>query len=287
MFYDASPHYGHILVEGPEAAAFLHRLTSNDVTNLPVQTGQYNALLTHKGKVLSLFYLYRETSEKFYIFVAKDILEKTLTLFTKMKFREKIIIQNISTERELIFLIGDNAESLKIPQPEIIRTTESLGDHPLVMISYPAPLKKDIYPHLAHLPMLSEEAFEVMRVQNRFPKYGIDITEDTILLEAPIPIAYKRQKGCYPGQEVIEHISSYGKGRTPRTLSLLSCEGEASFAPQSPILVSDQPAGFITSSVYDPLNEKTWALGYVEQKFVSQESHFQVGDKKLLLRFFM
>ena len=277
--YDASPHYGHILIDGPDATAFLHRLTSNDVKELPVGQGHFNSLLTHKGKVLSLFYLFRESPEKFMIFVPKDILDKTLTLLTKMKFREKITLKNISAERELLFLIGANApvEAQKLNIPQLIKTPESFDDTPYIMISYPSELKKDVFPHLAHLPSFSEEAFEVLRVLSRFPKYGIDLTEDNILLESPVPIAYKRQKGCYPGQEVIERISAYGKGRTPTVLSLLSCEGSQSFPTGTPITSGENTAGHVTSAVFDPLNEKTWVLGYVEQKFISENSCFNVG----------
>ncbi|QQR80623.1 MAG: hypothetical protein IPJ69_00185 [Deltaproteobacteria bacterium] len=69
--YDATESYGQILMEGPDTETFLHRLTSNDVKSLEIKKGLYNSLLTHKGKVQSLFYLYRVSSELFIIFVLK------------------------------------------------------------------------------------------------------------------------------------------------------------------------------------------------------------------------
>ncbi|QQR80624.1 MAG: hypothetical protein IPJ69_00190 [Deltaproteobacteria bacterium] len=205
-----------------------------------------------------------------------------------MKFREKITIKNVSLERELIFLMGARApeESAKLSiSDQVFMAAESIAETPQIYVSYPKELKTSLMPHVAHLPWLAEEAYEGIRVRGRFPKYGIDIDENQILLESPIPVAYKRQKGCYPGQEVIERISAYGKGRTPTTLCLLSCEGQHDFSASSPLLSGDQAAGHITSCVFDPLTEKTWVLGYVEQKFIAPNMEFQISSQKAELFF--
>ncbi len=278
-FYKAQQTHGILRLEGPDTAAFLHRLTSNDVNALEPGKGHYNALLTHKGKVLSLFYLYRETPESFFIFVEKDILGKTLQLISKMKFREKTLIQDVTAERSLAFLIGERAsvEAAKITGADILEAEEKWGSDPFVFLSYPSFREGEVQETLQSIPALSEENFEVKRIRSGFPKYGIDITEDTILLESPVPVAYKRQKGCYPGQEVIERISSYGKGRTPHLLTVFFCEGNPGLTPGMLMSNGDITLGRVTSVAFDPSTQKTWGLGYVEQKHVL-ETPFEIGS---------
>ncbi|MGM3057731.1 CAF17-like 4Fe-4S cluster assembly/insertion protein YgfZ, partial [Bacillus cereus group sp. BC334] len=56
---------------------------------------------------------------------------------------------------------------------------------------------------LSSLPLLDEATWEVLRVGAGVPRFGADMTETTIPLEANLEKAIHYQKGCYIGQEVI------------------------------------------------------------------------------------
>lgn len=269
--YDASS-YGQILIEGPDAPSYLQRMLTNEVLNFPIGDGRYNALLDRKGMVLSLFYLYRLGDQRFYAVTPPQLTAKTLALLTKMKVIEKMTLTDESAARGLLFLIGPKAESLlpKTIAGDLLIWKEETFGPPLWNISGEREKIKKLYEDLSSKATpLSDQAIRLMRMKIGFPEYGIDIDETHILLEANVPYAYKRQKGCYPGQEVIERILAYGKGRTPRSLLTLTIEGKKEVLPKTEIFsATGEKAGIVASSLYDPLDEKTLVFAYLEHRFI-------------------
>ncbi|MBI3541559.1 MAG: hypothetical protein HY073_05430, partial [Deltaproteobacteria bacterium] len=85
-----------------------------------------------------------------------------------------------------------------------------------------------------------------------------------------LPYVFQRNKGCYPGQEVIERINTYGKGRTARVIRVFQIEGKKEIPKTSEILTeSGEMAGNISSSAYNPFSDKTLVMGTLEAKFVN------------------
>ena len=65
----------------------------------------------------------------------------------------------------------------------------------------------------------SEETAETLRIEAGRPRFGIDMSTDTIPLEAGIEDrAISFTKGCYVGQEVIIRVMHRGHGRVARRL---------------------------------------------------------------------
>ncbi len=72
---------------------------------------------------------------------------------------------------------------------------------------------------LADLPQASLETLDVLRIEAGVPKFLVDMTEDTIPLEAGIEDrAISFTKGCYVGQEVIVRVTHRGGGRVAKRL---------------------------------------------------------------------
>ena len=66
---------------------------------------------------------------------------------------------------------------------------------------------------------LSSDAVDALRIESGTPLFGVDMTTDTIPLEAGIESrAISMTKGCYVGQEVIVRILHRGHGRVVRRL---------------------------------------------------------------------
>jgi len=284
--YGASS-YGHLLIEGVDAPPFLQRMLTHEVTKLPVGEGRYNALLDRKGMVLSLFYLYRLGEQRFYAVTPPQLTEKTLGLLTKMKVIEKMTLKDESPARGLLLLIGPKAESLlpKTTAEDLLIWREDFFGPPLWNISGAKETIKRLHGDLSSKATpLSDQAVRLMKMAAGFPEYGVDIDETHILLEANVPYAYQRQKGCYPGQEVIERILAYGKGRTPRSLVPLKLEGKGEIPPKTEVFTSaGERAGMITSSLYDPLENKTVSMAYLEHKFVEGASRLQLKENRFVV----
>lgn len=268
-FYDASA-WGQFLVSGPDAPGFLHRMLSNEVQKLAVGEGRYQGLLDRKGMTLSLFYLRRLADQEFLGVTPPQLTEKTIGILNKMKFIEKVQIRDVSQERGLLFLIGPKADEFRarVAGEDFATWEDTAFVPPWVVVSGPRDALRSSYSSLGEtIPSLSDTAFRLIRMAAGFPEYGVDLGESSILLETAIPVTHQRNKGCYPGQEVIERISTYGKGRAPRRLIHLAIPGEKALEPGMGLNLKDgTAAGRITSALFDPLDQVTHVMASVETK---------------------
>ena len=65
----------------------------------------------------------------------------------------------------------------------------------------------------------SDDVLDTARIEAGRPRFGVDMHEDTIPLEAGIETrAISFDKGCYVGQEVVIRILHRGQGRVARRL---------------------------------------------------------------------
>lgn len=130
------------------------------------------------------------------------------------------------------------------------------------------------------------EAQEILRIEAGFPKYGADMDESVIALEANLgPTHISFTKGCYVGQEIIARIES--RGHTNRALTgLVGAEGET-LTPGTKLFSlptegeSSRETGRITSSVpFSPaMNGRPIALGYVRHEHRAPGSRLRVGEE--------
>ena len=76
---------------------------------------------------------------------------------------------------------------------------------------------------------VSRDAIEAARIEAGYPIFGVDMTDDTIPLEAGIEDrAISMSKGCYVGQEVIIRVLHRGHGRVARKLVTLRIDPASS-----------------------------------------------------------
>jgi folate-binding protein YgfZ len=107
------------------------------------------------------------------------------------------------------------------------------------------------------VPLLGERLFEYHRMLSGMPRVGREVTDKDLILEANLELAISRNKGCYPGQEVVERIFTYGQVNRkllPVAISVSSgsqLKGELPAAPFA--LVRDgKSAGKVVSLDQDP-----------------------------------
>ena len=113
---------------------------------------------------------------------------------------------------------------------------------------------------------VSPQAIEAARVEAGYPVFGVDMTDDTIPLEAGIEDrAISLTKGCYVGQEVIIRVLHRGHGRVatggPSHRGPVPQRGARLFA-------ADRDVGFVTSAAESP-RLGTIAMGYVHRDFLA------------------
>ncbi len=125
-------------------------------------------------------------------------------------------------------------------------------------------------PHQAlpvDMPQASLETLDVLRIEAGVPKFLVDMTEDTIPLEAGIEDrAISFTKGCYVGQEVIVRVTHRGGGRVAKRL--VQWEDSSHHVTAGARIVSgERDIGWVTSAAFSPARNALVGLGYVHRDF--------------------
>jgi len=103
----------------------------------------------------------------------------------------------------------------------------------------------------------SDDALTLLHVASGVARYGIDVDESRVALEARLQWAIHFAKGCYVGQEVVERAVS--RGRLNRRIALLASEKPLTVGAR----VDDgHEVEKVTSSVVSP-SEGPLALAYL------------------------
>jgi folate-binding protein YgfZ len=114
----------------------------------------------------------------------------------------------------------------------------------------------------AGAPVADSAVAEIVRVESGRPRFGPDMDEHTIPLEAGIEDrAISFTKGCYVGQEIIVRVLQRGGGRVARKLVGLTLDRDA--PPGTPLVANDRETGRLTSVVQSRALGRVIALGYV------------------------
>jgi folate-binding protein YgfZ len=96
---------------------------------------------------------------------------------------------------------------------------------------------------------VSEEAAEVLRVEQGIPRHGQDMGAENLPGEAGIVTrAVSFTKGCYIGQEPVARM--HHRGRPNRVLRGLRLA--AAIPPGAPVTAAGRTVGTLTSSVVSP-----------------------------------
>ncbi len=132
----------------------------------------------------------------------------------------------------------------------------------------------------------SHEIFEALRIENGFPKHGVDLTEDNLAQEANrTKLAISFTKGCYLGQEPIARIDALG--HVNRLLCGVTTDEPAEFPAGSEVFATRDaptPAGTLTSAAVWPLTERGIGLGMLRREIARDGAECYVGPTRIPAR---
>ena len=180
-----------LVVSGPDSVDFLNRLSTSNFKKEGVLHG---AFLNGQAKLISIFTSWFEEGGHHFI-IEKEMFEKTNQYLNQMHFAENL---KIETQKHFV-LEKRGFETQDISGKKIQAFNWGLaGEYYLTQ----EPQK---------LNSILESEYEAVRASFGFPKPYKDLTEEHILIEGPLDLLLDRNKGCYPGQEVVEKIYTYGR----------------------------------------------------------------------------
>lgn len=306
------PTRSRLWLTGPDRAAYLQGLLTNDIKAIGAGEGCYAAYLTPQGRMISDMRLH-ELGDGLLMTLPGSTVDLVRDRLERFIFTEDVAIDDRTAGWAQVGAHGpaaarwldqalDPAPDLRPPASlrpfdsvrrrlagteVIVAATDELGGGFDLFTEGGAPATTRAL-EAAGFVEAPHEVAEVLRVEAGMPEFGVDMDEETIPLEAGIEHrAISLTKGCFVGQEVIIRVLHRGHGRVARRLVGLTIgePGDRARVPATGAVVraDDRDVGHVTSAVRSPALDRAIALAYVRRDFVEPGTRLLVaaGDETL------
>ena len=257
-------------VTGADRFRFLNGQITNDLTKASETAAIEACVLNAKGKLNAHIFI-AALAESFVIDAKPELRETLLARLERYVIADDIQIEDVTGEFSLFHVLTE--------EPPILEASRILSVHRFATPGW------DIWSESARhdalrdelssaLEFLDSAAAEVMRIEQGLPRWGRELTDEIIPIEANLEqrtIDY--QKGCYIGQEVISRMKM--SGQTNKRLCGLISLNNTPLQPGMKLVApsaSGKEAGWITSATHSQQLDKQIALGYVRRGFNDPET---------------
>lgn len=288
---DLSPR-GKLRITGEDRVKWLQSVISNDILPLHPGQGCYSSFLTHKGKMLTYFRVYM-LADAVMLEDVGEIGEITYAALRKfLLYGTKAKMENCAESWGLLLVSGpkaglvvkaafgidiDDFRPINFVQATIggqralVIRTEETGEEDIEIL-IPADGLTVAWDRLmeagsAHgIKPFGSQAREALRMEAGIPKAGPDLNEEIVPPEANLEgKAFSLTKGCYPGQEVVARMDTYGSVR--RHLTGLLVKGSAIPQHGAKLFSGDREVGWVSSATFSPQLKAPIAFGFPLRDF--------------------
>jgi len=254
-------------VTGNDRLRFLNGQITNDVRKAGEEVAVEACVLNAKGKMNAHIFV-SAAPDCFWLDADRELREALPVRLERYVIAADVQIENV-TDRLSVFHV-------------LSRAAPNLSDCRIVSLRRFAEPGWDIWADAAAHDDVSQQlsstfdhldpaTAEIMRIEEGIPRWGRELTEEIIPIEANLEertIDY--EKGCYIGQEVISRIKMSGQ-TNKRLCGLISLDG---VPLQAGMRLASAPekgkeVGWITSATRSEKIGKEIALGYVKRGFNS------------------
>jgi len=252
-------------ISGTDRFRFLNGQITNDLRKVSETVAIEACVLNAKGKMDAHIFV-GEMGESFLVDAESTLREKLGARLERYVIADDVEIEDVTEQFSLFHVLSE--QSPEVPQCRVVSARRFAGQG------------WDIWTESAHhdavwqqlssmFAPLDSAAAEVMRIEQGVPRWGAELTENIIPIEANLEqrtVDY--QKGCYVGQEVISRINM--SGQTNKRLCGLLSWNDVALQPGAKLIdpsVAGKEAGWITSATRSNRLGKQIALGYVKRGF--------------------
>lgn len=252
-------------ITGADRLRFLNGQITNDLRKASETSAIEACILNAKGKTDAHVFV-SALAESFLVDAAADLQEKLKLRLERYVIADDVQIEDVTDQFSIFHVFSRQAPAVQFGRVVSVQRFAKPGWDIWV----------DAGQHDASLQELSSrwtlcdfDAVEVMRIEQGIPRWGRELTDEIIPIEANLEqrtIDY--QKGCYIGQEVISRIKM--SGQTNKRLCGLISLDDIPLQPGMKLVPSSSPEkeiGWITSATRGETQEI--ALGYVKRGFNS------------------
>lgn len=292
---------GKIEITGPDRVRYLNGQVTNDVKKLSTGEGCYACILNPKGALVGDLKIYA-TEDCLFIDTAETCTQKIIDHLSRFAISDEVEILDRTPDIAHLAVHGPKSAVLlsELMGTDVSTLSEyshkelcvsGLNVH-LARQSYTGEFGFDLFTENKNVGTLWNEisakgerlglawigarALNVLRLEAGVPVFGIDMTEEHLVLEANLLSAISTTKGCYIGQEVVARVIN--RGHVNRLLVGLRISGSNPPAIGAKIFKGDKEVGQITSAEFSPTLDQIIALGYVPVLESQPETVFSIGD---------
>jgi folate-binding protein YgfZ len=252
-------------VSGVDRLRFLNGQITNDLRKATETSAIEACVLNAKGKTNADVFV-SMSGECFFVDAEADLRETLKARLERYVIADDVQIEDVTDDFSLFHVLSQQS-----PMPDqgrvvsVRRFAESGWD-----------IWMEAAQHDAGFQRLSSEftprdsdAAEVIRIEQGIPRWGRELTEEIIPIEANLEqrtIDY--QKGCYLGQEVISRMKM--SGQTNKRLCGLISLNDIPLQPGMKLVSpsnAEKQVGWITSATRSERIGKEIALGYAKRGF--------------------
>jgi len=285
-------HRGKVRVTGDDRVKWLQSVISNDLLSLQPGQGRYSSFLTHKGKMLSYFRCYMQPDAVMLEDVG-EIGDQTYGALRKfLLYGTKAKMENCRESWGLLLLSGPKAAAVMKAafgadvgdlqpinfisaaiggQTALVMRTEETGERDYEVL-IPVDGLAAAWERLldagaaSGIKPVGSHAREALRMEAGIAKAGPDLNEEIVPPEANLQDkAFSLSKGCYPGQEVVARMDTYGSLR--RHLVGLLVKGSVVPPKGAKLFTGTREVGWVTSATLSPELKAPIAFGFPLRDF--------------------
>jgi len=264
IFFDFSKR-AKFRISGSDRLRFLNGQITNDLRKARETCAIEACILNAKGKTDAHIYV-SASGESFLVDAAPNLRETLKARLERYVIADDVQIEDVTDQFSLFHALSQQSPTVENGRIVSVRRFAEPGWDIWV----------DARQHRVSLQEISSrwrlydlKAAEVLRIEQGIPRWGCELTNDIIPIEANLEqrvIDY--EKGCYIGQEVISRIKM--SGQTNKRLCGLISLDDFPLQPDMKLAASSAPekeVGWITSATSSKRLAKEIALGYVKRGF--------------------
>jgi folate-binding protein YgfZ len=285
---------GRIEVSGAEAVQFLNGLITNDVKTLAAGKWMHAAFPNVQGRLLASVRVARPAEDVSFLIDTEPVThEKVFQTLNRFTLAGDFRVKDVSAETVQLSVQGEYARHIveralgDTSMGQMNPNTAARGfwrkTHPITTLcgSHAGADEVDLICGRDAAVDLWEalteagahpcgyDAFEVLRVEAGEPRYGVDVSETNVVLEAGREDeAVSYTKGCYIGQEIIARI--HWRGHVAKRLAgLVFGEDGRELDAGAKVRTADgKEIGRITSTVFSPRLNRRIALAILKYDYL-------------------
>ena len=290
------PDFGSVFRHsGSDALDLLHRITTNSLIDLPDGSARQTVLTSEKGRIIDVPWVIKLAADELLLVSdapGSEALQDGILRYTIIEDADLI---DISSDTVRLMVFGDQAthaiveafpnadfsdtrgSMFSIEDFETIAIRTDAAGVTTWMIIAPRERYAEYSSRFKNLGHLSPNRalFDYVRITNRIPFAGCELSEDVNPLEASMQHLIDFDKGCYVGQEVIARLDTYDK--VQRKLVAFSEVADTirrgNIETGDRILATEggRDIGWVSSVAAEPATDRTFGLAYVRARYVENE----------------